>query len=139
MKCLKSVVPALLAVSLLGAGPAAADTKSTAAASIAGDVHCVVIGLILFRSTDTTAQTAGLIMTYYYLGRLDGRTPKPDLEHLISVEAKKMTPADMQADQARCGTELDAKSRALQLIGQHASIGVQPAAPAPAAAPDSKK
>jgi hypothetical protein len=78
-------------------------------------------------------------MTYYFLGRLDGRTPKPDLERLISAESKKMTPADIQADQARCGVELDAKSRALQQIGHHATLDEQPAAPAPAAAPDTKK
>lgn len=135
MKYLKRVLPALLAGLLLGTGTASADTKSTAAAAIAGDVHCVVIGLFLFRSTDATAQTAGLIMTYYFLGRLDGRTPKPDLERLISAESKKMNPADMQADQNRCGLELDAKSRALQQIGQHAALRDQPAAPAPAPAP----
>jgi hypothetical protein len=135
---LKCVLAAMLAGLLLGAGPAYADTKSPAATA-AGDVHCVVIGLLLVRSTDTSAQTAGLIMTYYYLGRLDGRTPKPDLEHLISVESKKMTPADVQADQTRCGSELDAKSRALQQIGQHATLGAQPAPTTPPAAPDTKK
>lgn len=83
------------------------------------DVRCLIVGMNMGKSSDASTQTAGLMSMYYYFGRLDARSPKPDLEQLIASQVVKMTAADLQAEGTRCGSQLSERGKALQLIGQH--------------------
>ena len=68
------------------------------------DVRCLVVsGMGISVNTDPSLQTAGIASLFFYLGRLDGRTPKPDIEALVTAESPKMTPADVKSETARCG------------------------------------
>jgi hypothetical protein len=83
------------------------------------DARCVLVGLGMMKIRDVTAQTAGVMTTYYFLGRLDALSPKPDLEALLAEASEKMTPADVQSEGVRCGSELTEKGQELKVIGQH--------------------
>ncbi len=63
------------------------------AATIA-DARCVVVGMQIYDSTDSTKQASGMWLTLYYIGQLRGRTPQLDIENLLVEEARKMTDSD---------------------------------------------
>src|ERR1700722_15718544 len=54
------------------------------------DVRCVVVGMQIAGSTAGTEQTMGGYMTMYYMGRLNGRGVKGNIEQLVIAEVKKM-------------------------------------------------
>ncbi len=93
----------------------AADTETIS------DIKCVVVGTRLSESSDQRQKTSGQMLLIYYLGRIQGRTPKADLEALIRSEAKKMTPSAFSEAARRCGTELSVQGAAISKIGQSLS------------------
>ena len=58
-------------------------------------------------------------MTLYYIGRLDGRRPQLDIEHLLIEETRKMADADYASEEKRCGTRLAEKGQQITEIGKH--------------------
>lgn len=62
-------------------------------------------------------RTAALMLTAYYLGRLDSRAPDAEVERLIEREAEKMTEAEYRAGTTRCGKALTLKGQEIQKIG----------------------
>jgi hypothetical protein len=83
------------------------------------DIRCVLVGMKMGQVPGATAQTAGIMTMFYYIGRLDALSPKPDLEALIESEVRKMSSDDLKSEAVRCGSEITAKGKQLQVIGQH--------------------
>jgi hypothetical protein len=104
-------------LSVFHAWPGLADTPGQIGAS--ADARCVIVALRLGEIRDASVQMAGLTIAYYYLGRLDALSPKPDLEELIVNEGGKMTVDDIKSESVRCGSEFKEKAKELQVVGQH--------------------
>jgi hypothetical protein len=121
MKRLERAVAMSTALSLLWIVQARADTSEARAPTqdVVADVRCMMVGFSLGQTHDASTQTAGLMAAYYYLGRLDGRSPKPDLETLVAQQADLMTPAVVKSEAVRCGGELTETGKRLQVVGQH--------------------
>jgi hypothetical protein len=66
-------------------------------------VRCVVIALKLAAMPTATQQSAGMMAFLYYIGRLEGRVPRLDVEDLIVREVSTMTAADYSSEAQRCG------------------------------------
>jgi hypothetical protein len=106
--------PALLAAALtLSSLQAMAQDADTVA-----DVRCVAVGIRSAALPDSHQKSAGLLMALYFIGRLDGRAPKLDLEALLSEQLSKMTAADFTTEAARCGSSLTAKGAQITRVGQ---------------------
>jgi len=83
------------------------------------DVRCVVVGLNLNQSPIETLRGASVLMTIYYMGRLEGRGPNLDLKGRIADEGRKMSAGDMQSETRRCAAELRAKGEAIAEMGKN--------------------
>ena len=81
------------------------------------DVRCVVVGLRMVKMTMPQQRAAGMMLSVYYLGRLDGRAPHANIEQLIEREVGKMTLTEFRANATRCGKALTRKGQELQKIG----------------------
>lgn len=82
------------------------------------DVQCLVVGATLADSSDQRKKLIGTMLAIYYLGRIDGRSPKADLEALMRLEASKMTQVDFRNAARRCGSELSARGAEITRIGR---------------------
>jgi hypothetical protein len=109
----RSFLVLVLAVPLLSAeSQVVVDTDSVA------DVRCFMVAMQIGKTPGTTQQTAALTGAMYYLGRLDGRSPKLDLESVMVAEEAKMTPADLRSEAVRCGATITARGNEIQRIGK---------------------
>jgi hypothetical protein len=82
------------------------------------DVRCVVVGLKMGGTEDASQQSAALMLTLYYIGRIDGRVPKLDFETLLAKETVKMTPTEFKNEAKRCGGHLSLKGEQITKIGK---------------------
>jgi hypothetical protein len=73
---LKCGITLLLAILGLASMPISAQE----AVNIA-DIRCVVVGMKMTGAANSPDQSRGFLLTLYYIGRLDGRSPKLDIEH----------------------------------------------------------
>jgi hypothetical protein len=87
-------------------------------AVIIADVRCVVVGMQIAGAAASPQQSRGIFMTLYYLGRLDGRGVKADVEELIVAEASKMTSVDYALETKRCEAGLTEKGQQITQIGK---------------------
>jgi hypothetical protein len=110
----KGVFLAIVTLAVFCTLQAGADTPNATP-----DVRCMIVGMRMGQVPGATAQTAGIMAIFYYLGRLDALSPKPDLEALIESEVVKMSPDDLKSEAVRCGSEITEKGKQLQVIGQH--------------------
>jgi hypothetical protein len=110
------IKPTLLIILLATLVVASARTEAQDAATIA-DVRCVVVGMQIYGSGDSTQQATGMWLSLYYIGQLHGRTPQLDIENLIVEEANKMTASDSAAEAKRCGAGLSAIAEQISRIG----------------------
>jgi hypothetical protein len=82
------------------------------------DVRCVIIGMKLVGMADPAKQSAGMMLSIYYIGRLDGRVPQLDIEELMVKEISTMTASDYGSDAQRCGASLMDKGQEITRIGK---------------------
>jgi hypothetical protein len=82
------------------------------------DVRCVIVGMKIAGSGNSTQQSAGMMDALYYIGQLDGREPQLDIEVLLAKEFVKMTPADFSREATRCGSHLTEKGKEITKIGE---------------------
>lgn len=87
-------------------------------ADTVADVRCVAVGLRSAALPDSHQKSAGLLLELYFIGRLDGRDPKLDLEAMLSEQISKMSAADFTTEAARCGNTLTAKGAQITRVGQ---------------------
>ena len=92
---------------------AAQDDETTA------DTRCVIVGWNLSKSPDHAVRTASAILAIYYIGRLEGRNPKLELENRILDEMFKLSLADIQAESRRCGDAMTTKGRFISEMGEN--------------------
>jgi hypothetical protein len=95
---------------------ASVRTEAQDAASIA-DVRCVVVGMQIYDSGDSTQRATGMWLSLYYIGQLHGRAPQLDIENLLVEEASKMTASDSASEAKRCGAGLSAIAEQISRIG----------------------
>ena len=82
------------------------------------DVRCVVVGMRFAEMTDPGLQSSGRMLALYYIGRLDGRTPKLDIEKLMVQEITRMSDVDYSTEGQRCGSSLTEKGKEITRIGK---------------------
>ena len=82
------------------------------------DIKCLAVSLKLSASNDPDDQSAGMLSTMYWLGRLDGIVPKPDLEKQMQDGAFDMRPVDEKAEAVRCTSALQSRGETLTTLGQ---------------------
>jgi len=82
------------------------------------DVRCVIVGAKFGAMADPSQRSAGMMLSFYYIGRLDGRMPKLDLEELMIKELSTMTTSDFGSEAKRCGASLTDKGQAISRIGK---------------------
>ena len=115
---------------ILGVALAAMMGGTARADAVTDDVHCLLIFMQMSNVQAQAAQTGGLIGSFYYMGKLDGRAAGLDLESLIMAEIPKMTEAGFQADAKRCGEEMTRRGNAASDMGKDLQIrGAQMLAP----------
>jgi hypothetical protein len=98
-----------------------AGLAATPAEETAKDVRCLIVVSELADSKDKETETAGLIASQYFLGRIDGRSPGVDLQRLLIREAEKLTDADRPTLLVSCGNQLEERGRYLEKIGKSIS------------------
>lgn len=82
------------------------------------DVRCALVGFRIGQAADSAVRSSGIMLALYYLGRLDGRDPKLDVEKLIIEQVKTMTNADYSSEAVRCGNSLTTKGQQITRIGR---------------------
>ena len=87
-------------------------------ADTVADVRCVAVGIRSAELPDSRQKSTGLLMALYFIGRLDGRNPKVELEALLAAQVAKMTAADFAAEATRCGQSLASKGAQITKVGQ---------------------
>ena len=101
----------LLVTSMVFGNAWAADRRTMS------DIQCIVVAMKMSATEGSAQQASATMITLYYLGRLDGRTPGLNVEGLIAREAAKMSAAELRSDAVRCGRVLVEKGREIQRIG----------------------
>jgi hypothetical protein len=100
------------ALTLVSAKALAQDAETIA------DVRCVIVGIRFAGMADAAQHSAGMMLSMYYIGRLDGRVPKLDIEELMIKEISAMTESDYGSEAKRCGGSLTAKGQEVTRIGK---------------------
>lgn len=90
--------------------------KAHGANPMLADVRCVVVGMHMSTLHVPQQRDAGTVLAIYYLGRLDGRSVRADIDQLIENEAGKMTPENLRTEAVRCGKALSDKGQEIARI-----------------------
>ncbi|HWY61640.1 MAG TPA: hypothetical protein VNW15_07040 [Rhizomicrobium sp.] len=93
-------------------------TSAAWADETSDDIKCLAVSLKLSASDDPDNQSAGMLSTMYWLGRLDGIVPRPDLEKQMQAGAFDMRPVDEKAEAVRCTAALQSRGETLTKLGQ---------------------
>jgi hypothetical protein len=109
----------------LAAGPARAADTST------NDFHCMVIGTIMADAANEEIKNAGLFMTLYYLGRLDGSGKDVDFVGGYKSEMAKFPQLDIETEAKSCSALLTARGATLSKMAPPPDAA-PPATPGPA-------
>jgi hypothetical protein len=112
---------------ILAAGLAQAASAAPAAGPSDSDLKCMLVASAISQNPDPKARAIANPMVFYYLGRLDARTPGLALGPALQGEARKSQAAEMNVVAQKCVATVTARARALQ------ALGGKPANPPPAA------
>lgn len=82
------------------------------------NLRCLIVGLRASETSNPTVRSAGMMLSMYYLGRLDAHVPKLDIEEPLIKQISTMTAAEYKSEGIRCGTSLTAKGQQITRIGQ---------------------
>lgn len=96
---------AAAALALLGA-TAGSQARAQETAATTGDLNCAVVGFVLAASEDKDEQQAGLMLAFYYFGRLSAVGGGFNLEKRLKDVAQGMTDEQFATQAERCGDEL---------------------------------
>lgn len=108
----------IISAATLGLCARLAVADQSAGARTVADAQCMIVGAQLSASKDAQQRVPGQMILMYYLGRIDGRSPKADLRTLIKNQTQKMTEADFKSAASRCGKEFSARGDAVVEIGK---------------------
>lgn len=107
------MIRAMIGVALLFT----ASLAAAAPADDAEDARCLIVAAELADSDDDELEEAGTIMTMYFLGRLDGRSPGANLETLIVREAAAMSEDDKERLLIACSAQLELRGKQMEALG----------------------
>ncbi len=86
---------------------------------VTDDLHCYMVSMQMQQSPDAQTKNAGLLSSFYWEGRLDGRNPKLDLKKRIVAETAALTDAGtFKAEARRCAAEMQARAARTMAVGQ---------------------
>ena len=94
-----------------------ASAAVAAPADDAEDMRCLIVAAELADNQDSEIAEAGTLMTTYFLGRLDGRSPGANLEELLLREAAAMTDDDRQRLLIACSAQLELRGKQMEALG----------------------
>jgi hypothetical protein len=86
--------------------------------SVTADARCVLAGIRAKELPDSREKSTGLLMELYFIGRLDGRSPKVDVKALLTEQIGKMSRSDFESETARCGNSIKTKGQQITQLGQ---------------------
>ena len=93
-------------------------TARAAPADDAEDMRCLIVAVELADNADKELSDAGTMMTTYFLGRLDGRSPAANLEQLLIQEATRLTEADKERLLIACLAQLELRGKQMEALGE---------------------
>lgn len=108
---------AAAALALLGA-TAATQAHAQETAATTGDLKCAVVGFVFAASEDKDEQQAGLMLAFYYFGRLSAVGGGFDLEKRLQAVAEAMTDEQFGTEAHRCGDELGRIGDSMKRFGE---------------------
>ena len=83
----------------------------------AKDMRCLILTSEMAESEDKDLETAGLIASQYYLGRIDGRSPGADLEKLLVQEAGRIADEERPQLTMACAKHMEERGKHLEAVG----------------------
>ena len=101
----------VIAAALLAPSPVSAAEAS------GRDMRCLIVSFELADNKDKELETAGLLASQYFLGRIDGRSPEADFEALLVREAERMTEAEKSGLIASCLKQIEDRNKLLEALG----------------------
>jgi hypothetical protein len=115
-------------VVLLSAALLFAPVCALAADQDAADVTCVFVGMRMSQSPDaaTRAVSVGTIM--YFMGKLDGRSPKYDLLPRLMEVQSRMSQDLLMTEAKRCEDEIAVRGAAINAAGRSLAGSAKPPA-----------
>jgi len=90
----------------VGAGPASAAESTNDVRCLVAVSRLVDINAETKQLSQEAAQTTSLLGTMYFMGKLEGRDPRLNIENAMVAEATKMTAEQLQSELIRCGGEM---------------------------------
>jgi hypothetical protein len=103
---------ALIALVPMPAQAAAQDTATQ------NDIQCVAALSVAASQAKGDKLTGLAMITFYFVGRLDGRVPTLDLENELAHVAKDLTDAKVKTLLADCGAQYLRRANEMQAIGK---------------------
>jgi hypothetical protein len=86
------------------------------------DLRCMLVSMQMSNSPVELARKSAMPATMYFFGKLDGRTPKLNLEDAmiaITMKVAKEPSETARATATRCGKELMVRGAVMTVVGQH--------------------
>jgi TonB family protein len=108
---------AIATVTLL-ALPKHATAKTSDELPPTPDIRCLIVGVTLSNTADSTQRISQAMLALFYFGRLD-RFPPKVIGDAIAKEAITWKPADSQSEAERCGKELIDKAQIMNEAGKN--------------------
>lgn len=108
---------AAAALALMGV-TAATQARAQETAATADDLKCAVVGFVFAASEDKDEQQAGLMLAFYYYGRLSAVGGGFDLEKRLKGVAEALTDEQFTAEAQRCGDELGQIGDSMKRFGE---------------------
>jgi len=109
----------LLALALAGASPASAAESTNDVRCLIAVSRLVDINAETKQLSEEAAQTTALLGTMYFMGKLEGRDPRLNIENAMVAEATKMTVEQLQSELIRCGGEMRSIGQKWDDIGKN--------------------
>ena len=107
------MIRTMIGAAMLAAAAAAPATPADDAA----DMRCLIVAAELADNGDKEIEEAGTLMTIYFLGRLDGRSPGANLEEMLIREAGAMSEEDRQRLLISCSAQLELRGKQVEALG----------------------
>ncbi|MBU4433691.1 MAG: hypothetical protein KKC14_04655 [Alphaproteobacteria bacterium] len=105
------------ALALLAAGPTRAEAPETTE-----DLRCLAISFAVTSNKDPAISQAGILSALYYLGRLDGREPRFELEKRLSEPNVLPVGKALEELAQNCGSKLQTRGQELVEMGARISV-----------------
>ena len=109
----------LIALALAGASPASAAESTNDVRCLIAVSRLVDINAETKQLSQEAAQTTALLGTMYFMGKLEGRDPRLNIENAMVAEATKMTVEQLQSELIRCGGEMRSIGQKWDDIGKN--------------------